>query len=111
MRYHDGGSSPYHRHVGTPANPDGPSHCYITFKGRGVVQVGDDTQELEPGTLVFFPTGVPHRLRANGGPLDYFELQAWKSFKTNVLSEEKLGLKWYYDPVKPGAERVEWDQT
>jgi hypothetical protein len=54
---------------------------------------------------------VPHRLRAKGGPLDYFELQAWKSFKTDVLSEEKLGLKWYYDPVKPGAERVEWDQT
>jgi mannose-6-phosphate isomerase-like protein (cupin superfamily) len=76
-----------------------------------VVQVGDDTQELEPGTLVFFPTGVPHRLRAHGGPLDYFELQAWSSFKTNVLSEEKLGLKWYYDPVSPGAERVEWDQT
>lgn len=111
MRYHDGGSSPYHQHLGTPANPDGPSHCYITFKGHGVVQVGDDTQEIEPGTLVFFPTGVPHRLRAKGGPLDYFELQAWKSFKTNVLSEEKLGLKWYYDPVKPGAERVEWDQT
>lgn len=111
MRYLDGGSSPYHQHVGTPANPDGPSHCYITFKGKGVVQVGDDTQEIDPGTLVFFPTGVPHRLRAHGGPLDYFELQAWKSFKTNVLSEEKLGLKWYYDPVKPGAERVEWDQT
>jgi mannose-6-phosphate isomerase-like protein (cupin superfamily) len=111
MRYHDGGSSPYHQHLGTPANPDGPSHCYITFKGRGMVPVGDDTQELEPGTLVFFPTGVPHRLRAHGGPLDYFELQAWKSFKTNVLSEEKLGLKWYYDPEKPGAERVEWDQT
>jgi mannose-6-phosphate isomerase-like protein (cupin superfamily) len=111
MRYHDGGSSPYHRHVGTPANPDGPSHCYITFKGRGVVQVGDDTQEIEPGTLVFFPTGVPHRLRAHGGPLNYFEIQAWKSFKTDVLSEEKLGLKWYYDPVTPGAERVEWDQT
>jgi mannose-6-phosphate isomerase-like protein (cupin superfamily) len=111
MRYHDGGSSPYHRHVGTSANPDGPSHCYITFKGRGVVQVGDDTQEIDPGTLVFFPTGVPHRLRAHGGPLDYFELQAWKSFKTDVLSEEKLGLKWYYDPVTPGAARVEWDQT
>ena len=111
MRYHDGGSSPYHMHVGTPANPDGASHCYIMFKGRGVVQVGDETQELDPGTLVYFPPGVPHRLRAHGGPLDYFELQAWKSFKTNVLSEEKLGLKWYYDPVSPGAERVEWDQS
>jgi quercetin dioxygenase-like cupin family protein len=111
MHYHEGGSSPYHRHVGTNANPDGASHCYITFKGRGVVQVGDDTQELEPGTLVYFPPGVPHRLRAHGGPLDYFELQAWKSFKTDVLSEEPLGLKWYYDPVTPGAVRVEWDQS
>jgi mannose-6-phosphate isomerase-like protein (cupin superfamily) len=111
MRYHDGGSSPYHRHLGTTANPDGPAHCYITFKGRGVVQVGDDTQEIEPGTLVFFPTGVPHRLRTHGGPLDYFEIQAWKSFKTDVLSEEKLGLKWYYDAVTPGADRLEWDQT
>jgi mannose-6-phosphate isomerase-like protein (cupin superfamily) len=110
MRYHEGGSSPYHRHVGTSANPDGASHCYIMFKGRGVVQVGDETQELAPGTLVYFPPGVPHRLRAHGGPLDYFELQAWKSFRTDVLSEEKLGLKWYYDPVTPGAERVEWDQ-
>ena len=111
MRYLEGGSSPYHQHVGTSANPEGASHCYITFKGRGMVQVGDDTQELEPGTLVYFPPGVPHRLRAHGGPLDYFEIQAWKSFKTDVLSEEKLGLKWYYDPVTPGAARVEWDQS
>lgn len=111
MRYHDGGSSPYHRHVGTSANPDGASHCYITFEGQGVVQVGDDTQEIDPGTLVYFPPGVPHRLRAHGGALDYFELQAWKSFKTDVLSEEKLGLKWYYDPVTPGGARVEWDQS
>jgi quercetin dioxygenase-like cupin family protein len=111
MRYHEGGSSPYHRHVGTSANPDGASHCYIMFKGRGVVQVGDETQELAPGTLVYFPPGVPHRLRAHGGPLDYFELQAWKSFRTDVLSEEKLGLKWYYDPVTPGGARVEWDQS
>ncbi len=111
MRYHEGGSSPYHRHVGTDANPEGASHCYITFKGRGVVQVGDDTQEIDPGTLVYFPPGVPHRLRAHGGPLDYFEVQAWKSFKTDVLSEEELGLKWYYDPVTPGGTRVEWDQS
>jgi len=111
MRYHEGGSSPYHRHVGTSANPDGASHCYITFKGRGVVQVGDTTQELQPGTLVYFPPGVPHRLRAHGGPLDYFEIQAWRSFKTDVLSEEPLGLKWYYDPVTPGGARVEWDQS
>ncbi|MAF49921.1 MAG: cupin domain-containing protein [Rhodospirillales bacterium] len=111
MRYHEGGSSPYHQHVGTDANPDGAAHCYMTFKGRGVVEVGDTSQELEPGTLVYFPPGVPHRLRALGGPLDYFEMQAWRSFKTNVLSEEELGLRWYYEPESEGAEPVEWDQS
>lgn len=111
MHYREGGSSPYHAHVGTDANPDGADHCYMTFKGRGAVEVGDTSQELEPGTLVYFPPGVPHRLRALGGPLDYFEIQAWRSFKTNVLSEEPLGLKWYYEPETPGAAPVEWDQS
>ncbi len=111
MRYHEGGSSPYHAHVGTSANPDGAAHCYMTFKGRGKVEVGDTSQELQPGTLVYFPPGVPHRLHALGGPLDYFEIQAWRSFKTNVLSEEELGLKWYYEPETPDAAPVEWDQS
>lgn len=111
MHYIDGGSSPYHSHVGTDANPDGPAHCYMTFKGRGVVEVEGDVQEIEPGTLVYFPSGVPHRLRALDGPLDYFEIQAWRSFKTNVLSEEPLGLRWYYEPEHPGAEPVEWNQS
>ncbi len=111
MHYHEGGSSPYHSHVGTSANPDGAAHCYMTFKGRGMVEVGDTTQELEPGTLVYFPPGVPHRLHAHGGALDYFEIQAWRSFKTNVLSEEALGLRWYYEPETPDAAPVEWDQS
>jgi len=76
-----------------------------------VVEVGDTAQEIEPGTLVFFPTGVPHRLRAHGGPLDYFEIQAWRSFKTSILSEETQGLKWFYEAEKPGAPRVEWNQS
>lgn len=111
MHYHDGGSSPYHQHVGTEANPAGPYHCYMTFTGRGKIEVGDTFQELEPGTLVYFPPGVPHRLHALDGPLDYFEIQAWRSFKTNVLSEEALGLRWYYDAETPDAERAEWDQS
>jgi hypothetical protein len=61
---------------------------------------------------VYFPPGVPHRLRAHGGPLDYFEIQAWRSFKTTILSEESAaGLKWFYEPEKPGAPRVEWNQS
>jgi len=111
MHYMEGGSSPYHSHVGTSANPDGPAHCYMTFKGRGVVQVEDSSQEIEPGTLVYFPSGVPHRLSALGGPLDYFEIQAWRSFKTNVLSEEPLGLRWYYERENADADPVEWNQS
>jgi quercetin dioxygenase-like cupin family protein len=111
MHYNEGGSSPYHVHKGTPANPDGAAHCYMTFKGRGKVEVGQSAEEIEPGTLVYFPPGVPHRLRAHGGTLDYFEIQAWRSFKTTILSEEPLGLKWYYEREKPGAALVEWNQS
>jgi quercetin dioxygenase-like cupin family protein len=111
MHYNEGGASPYHMHKGTDANPDGAAHCYMTFKGRGKVDVGDTSQEIEPGTLVYFPPGVPHQLNAHGGPLDYFEIQAWRSFKTTILSEDPLGLRWYYEPDKPGDELVEWNQS
>ena len=111
MHYNEGGSSPYHMHKGTPANPKGAAHCYMTFKGRGMVEVENEFLEIEPGTLVYFPPGVPHRLRSNGGALDYFEIQAWRSFKTTILSEETLGLKWYYERETPNAELVEWNQS
>ena len=87
VHYAEGGSSPYQSHVGTDANPDGPAHCCITLKGRGVVEVQGDTREIEPGTLVYFPSGIPYRIRALKGPLDSFEVLAWRSFRTNVLSE------------------------
>jgi mannose-6-phosphate isomerase-like protein (cupin superfamily) len=111
MHYNEGGSSPYHMHRGTPANPKGAAHCYMTFKGRGVVEVENEFLEIDPGTLVYFPPGVPHRLRSHGGALDYFEIQAWRSFKTTILSEETLGLKWYYERETPNAELVEWNQS
>ena len=57
MHYHEGGSSPYHRHVGTAANPGGASHCYITFKGRGVVEVGETSQELAARHARLFSPG------------------------------------------------------
>jgi mannose-6-phosphate isomerase-like protein (cupin superfamily) len=112
MHYHEGGASPYHLHKGTDANPDGAAHVYMTFKGRGKVDVGETSQEIEPGTLVYFPPGVPHRLNAHGGPLDYFEIQAWRSFKTTILSKEAAsGLKWYYERKSPDAPLVEWNQS
>lgn len=111
MHYVAGGASPYHSHGGTDANPAGPDHCYMTFKGSGVVEVEGESVEIVPGTLVYFPSEVPHGLAALDGPLDYFEIQAWRSFKTNVLSEEPLGLRWYYDPETPDADPVEWNQS
>lgn len=111
MHYNEGGASPYHMHKGTEANPKGAAHCYMTFKGRGVVEVENEFREIEPGTLVYFPPGVPHRLRSHGGPLDYFEIQAWRSFKTTILSEEPLGLKWFYEREGPNQELVEWNQS
>ena len=83
----------------------------MTFKGLGVVEVGEEVQETDPGTLVYFPPGGPHRMRAKDGPLDYFKIQAWRSFKTNVLRNDELGLKWYYDNDQPGIEREERDQS
>ncbi len=111
MHYKEGGASPYHMHKGTDANPDGAAHCYMTFKGRGKVDVGETSQEIEPGTLVYFPPGVPHQLNSHGGSLDYFEIQAWRSFKTTILSEDPLGLRWYYVPDEPGGDLVEWNQS
>ena len=112
MHYNDGGASPYHLHKGTDANPDGAAHVYMTFKGRGKVDVGDTSQAIEPGTLVFFPPGVPHRLNALDGPLDYFEIQAWRSFKTTILSKEAAsGLKWFYERKSQDAPLVEWNQS
>ena len=46
-----------------------------------------------------------------GGPLDYFEIQAWRSFKTTILSEEPLGLKWFYERENPNDQLVEWNQS
>jgi mannose-6-phosphate isomerase-like protein (cupin superfamily) len=111
MHYNEGGASPYHVHRGTDANPNGAAHCYMTFKGRGIVEVENEFREIEPGTLVYFPPGIPHRLRSHGGPLDYFEIQAWRSFKTTILSEEPLGLKWFYERESPKQELVEWNQS
>ena len=109
MHYREGGSSPYHQHVGTGANPDGAAHCYMTFKGRGVVEVGDTSQELDPGTLVYFPPGVPHRLRAHGGPLDYFEIQACGASRRTSSARSRSGSSGTTNPRRRAPRR--WNGT
>ena len=92
-----------HLIIGTSARaptPVAPPTATSRSKVSAWSKSGIDS-EVQPGTLVYFPPGIPHRLRALGGPLDYFELRL-AEFKTDVLSEEPLGLKWYYDPVGTG---------
>src|SRR5262245_34875439 len=45
MHYNKGGESPYQVHKGQHANPDGAAHCYMTFKGRGKVEVEKEFRE------------------------------------------------------------------
>jgi hypothetical protein len=48
----------------------------------------------------------------HGGTLDYFEIPAWRSFKTTVLSTEAAsGLKWHYERVGANAPLVEWNRA
>jgi hypothetical protein len=48
----------------------------------------------------------------HGGPLDYVEIQAWRSFKTTVLSKEAAsGIKWYYERRDATTPLVEWNQS
>ena len=97
---------------GRRREPGWPGSRLHDVQGRGKVDVGETSQEIEPGTLVYFPPGVPHRLNAHGGPLDYFEIQARRSFKTTVLSKEAAsGLKWYYEREGANAPLVEWNQS
>jgi quercetin dioxygenase-like cupin family protein len=47
-----GGSSKLHR--------DPYNHAFYFIKGTGTVQVGNETKDLEPGTVVKIPQGLPH---------------------------------------------------
>ena len=94
-----------HLIIGTSARaptPVGPPIAISRSKASAWSKLGRQLQEVQPGTLVYFPPGIPHRLRAHSGPLDYFELQAWRSFKTDVLSEGALGTQMVLRPRGTG---------
>jgi mannose-6-phosphate isomerase-like protein (cupin superfamily) len=39
---------------------------YVIIAGRGLMHVGDEEEEVEPGALVFVPKGAPHSIRNVG---------------------------------------------
>ena len=88
MHYNEGGASPYHLHKGTDANPDGArSRLHDVQGSRQRRRRRRRRRKSSPALSSYFPPGVPHRLNAHGGPLDYFEIQAWRSFKTDGLEQ------------------------
>ncbi len=59
-----GGRQRPHRHV--------PEQVYIIIKGKGRVQVGDDSEEVGEGDLVYVPSNVVHWIEnLSDQPLTY----------------------------------------
>ncbi|HEV8573642.1 MAG TPA: cupin domain-containing protein [Dehalococcoidia bacterium] len=72
-------------------HPDN-EQVYVIVRGQGVMQVGDDMQEVGEGTLVFIPPGAAHAIKNTGDeplvfvsatspPFDPKELDAYFAYK------------------------------
>jgi mannose-6-phosphate isomerase-like protein (cupin superfamily) len=98
MHYDETGHSPYHYH-------ENCEHFYFIMEGNAEVKTAEGVKDVKPGTLVFIPAEARHSLRAVGGPLFYFELQAPNRFKTHMLSGGPEYLVWNH------RDGVKWVQT
>jgi len=50
----------------------GNEQVYVIVRGRGIMRVSDEQQEVGPGTMVFIPPGAGHAIRNTGAePLVY----------------------------------------
>jgi mannose-6-phosphate isomerase-like protein (cupin superfamily) len=50
----------------------GKEQVYVIVRGRGLMRVGDEEEEVGPGTMVFIPSGAGHAIRNTGEePLVY----------------------------------------
>ena len=72
-------------------HPDN-EQIYVIVRGRGVMQVGDEMEEVREGTLVFIPPGSGHAIKNTGSeplvfvsatspPFDPEELNAYFRYK------------------------------
>ncbi len=72
-------------------HPDN-EQVYVIVRGRGVMQVGDEMEEVREGTLVFIPPGAAHAIKntaderlvfvsATSPPFDPKELDAYFAYK------------------------------
>ncbi len=72
-------------------HPDN-EQIYVIVRGRGVMQVGDEMEEVGKGTLVFIPPGAAHAIKNTGEeplvfvsatspPFDPTELDAYFAYR------------------------------
>jgi len=71
-------------------HPDN-EQIYVILRGRGVMEVGDEMEEVDEGTLVFIPPGSAHAIKnttddplvfvsATSPPFDPDELSAYFAY-------------------------------
>lgn len=88
-------------------HPDN-EQAYVIVRGRGVMQVGDEMEEVGEGTLVFIPPGAAHAIKNTGDeplvfvsatspPFDPKELGTYFAYKepsygrsNQIVSLEKI---------------------
>lgn len=46
-----------------PQSPHTEDELYYVVSGRGAISVGDETRDVNPGSLVFVAASVPHRFK------------------------------------------------
>ena len=44
--------------------PHPEDEVYYILKGRGMIQVGDESRPIEPGIMIYVPARAPHRFYA-----------------------------------------------
>ena len=71
-------------------HPDN-EQIYVIVRGRGVVQVTDEMQEVGEGTLVYIPPGAAHAIKnTSDGPLVFV------SATSPPFDEKELGAYFAY---------------
>jgi mannose-6-phosphate isomerase-like protein (cupin superfamily) len=64
----------------THAHPNS-EQAYVIVRGRGLMKVGNEQQEVSAGTLVVVPPGTPHSVRCIGDELLVYVSAASPSFE------------------------------
>jgi quercetin dioxygenase-like cupin family protein len=56
---------------GMPRHTNTVEHEQYVLRGRARIAVGDRVHEVEPGTVLFIPAGVPHSYEVTEGPFEF----------------------------------------